>query len=206
MMWRVVAESTNFLTQKLRQRQQDYAAALIGTQTEEPRWKHCIGVVTDKFPIAIASAYAREYFDESSKSLVQLMVEYIREEFKKVLKSVSWMDVETRRVALTKADKMVTHIGYPGELLNEKKIIEYYKNVDVDSDKYFQSILSLRVFEGDLEYKKLRMTVNKTDWESHSKVAEVNAAYSRIENSISEELENFVCRENFVIGNSIHNV
>lgn len=186
MMWRVVAESTNFLTQQLRQRQQEYAAALIGTQAEEPRWKHCIGIVTDKFPIAIASAYASEYFDSNSKATVLLMVDYIREEFKKLLKSVSWMDKTTKRVALAKADKMVSHVGYPDELLDVQKIIEYYKRVNVDADKYFQSMLSMKVFEADLEYKKLRMAVSKTDWESHSKIAEVNAAYSRIENSISE--------------------
>lgn len=186
MMWRVVAESTNFLTRQLRQRQQDYAAALIGTQTEEPRWKHCIGIVTDKLPIAIASAYAAQYFDSNSKAIVQLMVDYIREEFKKLLKSITWMDETTKRVAFVKADKMVAHIGYPDELLDEKKIIEYYKRVDIDASKYFQSMLSMKVFEADLEYKKLRMAVNKTDWESHSKIAEVNAAYSRTQNSISE--------------------
>jgi neprilysin len=190
-MWRVVAESTNYLTNKLRNRQQEFAAALIGTQNEEPRWKHCIEVVTDKFPIAIASAYARKYFDETSKAIATLMVEYIREEFKKLLKQVSWMDETTKKIALLKADKMGTHIGYPSELLDEKKIEEYYKNVEVDASKYFESILSLRVFEADLEYKKLRKVVNKTDWESHSKIAEVNAAYSKVENSISKwTLEN----------------
>lgn len=33
-MWRVAAESTNYLTDKLRERQQEYAAALIGQTTQ----------------------------------------------------------------------------------------------------------------------------------------------------------------------------
>ncbi|CRL07419.1 CLUMA_CG020392, isoform A [Clunio marinus] len=183
-MWRVAAESTNYLTDKLRKRQLAYAGALIGQQTEEPRWRECINLVTSKFEIASAALYVREYFNEMSKSVALDMVNNIKQEFEKILKTIPWMDKQTKSVALDKVRNMVTHIGYPDELGDDKKLTEFYKNVTIDENKFLESILSINIFEADREYEKLRKSVNKSDWETHSKAAVVNAAYSPIENSI----------------------
>jgi neprilysin len=110
----------------------------------------------------------------------------IKAEFEEILKKVSWMDEKTRAEALIKAQKIVTHIGYPDELGDDKKLIEFYKKIDIDENKLLESILNVKVFETDRVYNKLRKVVNKTDWETHSKAAVVNAAYSAIENSIRE--------------------
>lgn len=183
-MWRVAAESTNYLTDKLRQRQLEYASVIIGQQTEEPRWKECVDLVTTNFQIATSALYVRKYFDGASKKIALDMVKNIREEFEKILKKIPWMDDETRSKALDKARKIVTHIGFPDELLDDGKLIEYYKNVRVDENRLLESINSINKFKADLGYSKLFKAVNKTDWETHSKAAIVNAAYSPIENSI----------------------
>lgn len=70
--------------------------------------------------------------------------------------------------------------------MDDQKLIEFYKNVKVDEDKYLESILSINIFGTDRAFKKLRESVNKTDWITHSKPAVVNAFYSSIENSIRE--------------------
>lgn len=183
-MWRVAAESTNFLTDKLRKRQLEYAGAIIGQQTEEPRWKECIDLATSNLQIATSALYVRKYFNQESKDVALEMVNSIRKEFEGILGSITWMDEKTREAALVKAKSIVTHIGYPDELMDDKKLEEYYKDVRVNEKKFIESVLSIKVFENDLTYKKLRKAVNKTDWETHSKAAVVNAAYSPIENSI----------------------
>jgi len=183
-MWRVAAASTNYLTEKLRERQLGYAKALIGQQAEIPRWKECIDTTTSNLEIAVAALYVRKYFKEESKAAALTMVNAIRDEFEDILKKVTWMDKKTCEAALVKANKMVTHIGYPDELMDAKKLSDYYKNVHVDSDKYFESHFSIAKFKKDLDYEKLRQAVNKTDWKTHSNVAVVGAAYSSIENSI----------------------
>jgi predicted metalloendopeptidase len=159
-MWRVAAESTNYLTDKLRKRQLEYAGALIGQQTEEPRWKECIDLVTSNFQIATASLYVRKHFDQNSKKVALEMVDSIKGEFEEILKKVAWMDEKTRNAALVKVKKMVTHIGFPDELVDDKNLIEFYKNVKVDEGKLLESILSLNVFEADRTYEKLRKVVS----------------------------------------------
>jgi len=112
------------------------------------------------------------------------MVKSIKEEFEMILKKVSWMDDTTRQAALSKVKSMVTHIGYPDELMDDQKLIEFYKKVQINENKYLESILSVNIFGTDRAFKKLREPVNKTDWVTHSKPAVVNAFYSSIENSI----------------------
>lgn len=93
-------------------------------------------------------------------------------------------------------------IGYPDELMDDKKLIEFYKNVKVDEDKYLESILSINIFGTDRAFKKLREPVNKTDWITHSKPAVVNAFYSSIENSI-RKLKFIIATESLHLFNSI---
>lgn len=112
------------------------------------------------------------------------MVNNIREEFKLLLNEVHWMDNKTRESALTKANAMVTHIGYPDEIMDNKKLEEYYEDLEIDPDTYLESVLKMNIFGTNFSFNKLRKSVNKTDWQTHARPAIVNAFYSSIENSI----------------------
>lgn len=57
------------------------------------------------------------------------MVADIRTEFKNIVRNVDWMDEQTKISALEKADAMITHIAYPDELLDDKKLVEFYADV-----------------------------------------------------------------------------
>lgn len=173
-MWRVAADSTNYLTDKLRKRQLEYAMAIIGQQTEEPRWKECTDLVTSNFEIAVSALYVRKYFNQDSKAVALEMVNTIKDEFEQILKKISWMDDATRAAAMIKAKNIVTHIGYPDELMDDKKLLDYYKKVSVNEEKFLESVLSIQTLAADLVYEKLRQDVNKTDWKTHSKAAVVS--------------------------------
>lgn len=94
------------------------------------------------------------------------------------------MDESTRDASLEKAKKMIAHIGFPDELIDDSKLIEYYGNLTVDESKFFESMVRISKFDSDKTLSTLRKIVNKSDWESHSNVAMVNAYYNSAENSI----------------------
>lgn len=73
--------------------------------------------------------YVRKYFHEEARQSAIEMVKDIREEFQTILNNVEWMDETTRKNALEKAKSMSTHIGYPDELTDDKKLEEFYGNV-----------------------------------------------------------------------------
>lgn len=96
MIWRAVAASVTYLTEKLRKRQLQYSTELLGVTKREPRWKECVEISSGSFSLAIGSLYIRRYFDENAKKNALEMVNDIREEMYRILESTEWMDEETR--------------------------------------------------------------------------------------------------------------
>lgn len=96
------------------------------------------------------------------------------------------MDEKTRMNALEKAADMTSHIAYPDELLNDKKLEEFYDGLELSFGDYLGSILNLTIFGTNFSFGRLRKPVNKTEWITHARPAIVNAFYSSIENSIRE--------------------
>ncbi|XP_067648018.1 neprilysin-2 isoform X5 [Eurosta solidaginis] len=209
MMWRIHAFSIVFLSEQFRKRQLQYATALSGRQEQEARWKECVDITSGSFyddiddrdeeieggvddieyevdglAIAVGSLYVRKHFNEDSKAIALDMVTQIRRIFDNMLSEVDWMDEATKAEAKKKLHSMATHIGYPDEMLDNAKLEEYYNNLDIDPNKYFESFLKMNVFGTDYSFNKLRLPVNKTDWVRHARPAVVNAYYSAIENSI----------------------
>jgi neprilysin len=185
-MWRITEFSTYFLPENFRKRQLKYSTDISGIQALEPRWKECVSFATINLPISVSALYIRQYFRETAKTAALEMVQNIREVFENILKSVEWMDAITRQQALDKAKAMTTHIGYPDELADNKKLEDYYEGLEINSDNYLDSNLRLDKFSTDKSFLKLRKPVNKTDWTTHSNVAIVNAYYASVENSIRE--------------------
>jgi neprilysin len=185
-MWRITEASSLFLTENLRKRQLKYSTEVSGAQDLEPRWKECVDITTSSLPISVAALYIRQFFREDSKKAAIEMVQNIREVFENILETVEWMDEITRAQALDKVKAIATHIGYPDELTDNKKLEDYYEGLEIDSNKYLESILRLNKFAMNKMFLKLREPVNKTDWTTHSRAAVVNAFYSPIENSIRE--------------------
>ncbi|CAH2034230.1 unnamed protein product, partial [Iphiclides podalirius] len=183
-MWRVAAASVSYLTEGVRSRQLAYVTALSGKTERESRWKECADTTSMSLSIAVGALYIRKYFDEGSKANALEMVSDIRQQFRRTLAEVEWMDETTRRAAIEKADAMAAHIAYPGEMLDNDKLTEFYTGLEMSADKLMESVLNLTLFGTEYLFKKLREPVNKTDWVTHGRPAIVNAFYSSIENSI----------------------
>lgn len=128
--------------------------------------------------------YVRKYFKPSAKKIARVMVDQIRQEFREVLKQNEWMDPVTKIAAGEKVDAITTHIGYPDELYDDKKLDEYHSSLEIDPQNYFMSVLNVNKFYLNYEFNQLRKPVNKTDWIAHSSSTFINAYYSFEENSI----------------------
>ena len=72
--------------------------------------------------------YVREYFEEDARQSANDMVKDIRSVFTEIIDELAWMDDETRVRAKEKAASMTTHIAYPDELLDDKKLTDLYEN------------------------------------------------------------------------------
>ncbi|XP_054269774.1 neprilysin-2-like [Macrosteles quadrilineatus] len=183
MMWHAARGMSGALTDEMRNRNQEYRRAVIGTTAREPRWKECVGVA-GSLGIALSSLYVKKFFDKTSKKEAFDMAEKIRQEMYKVLQEVDWMDNVTSARALYKVLQVQEYIGYPDELLNISKIEQHYKGLVLDGEHYLEELLKLSKWGENYAYRQLREPVNKTDWREHSNVAIANAFYHPLENSM----------------------
>ena len=95
------------------------------------------------FGNAVGAMYVREFFEEDARKSANEMVKDIRSVFTEIIDELEWMDDETRIRAKEKAASMTTHIAYPDELLDDKKLTDLYENVRL-------SIVQLFIFLKDL--------------------------------------------------------
>lgn len=182
--WRLTEYSAYYLNTEIRKRQLAYNTVTIGKKELSPRWKECISLTNNKLSTSVGAMYIRKYFRSDAKQMASTMVDQIRQEFKEVLRQNEWMDKRTKIAAGDKVDKITTHIGYPDELHDDKKLEDYHKTLTVDSNNYFASVLNVNKFYMNYEFDTLRKPVNKTDWIQHSSPTFINAYYSFEENSI----------------------
>lgn len=182
--WRITEYSAYYLNAEVRKRQLAYSTVTIGKKELSVRWKECISLTNSKLSTSCGAQFVRKFFNGKSKQHAIEMVDQIRQEFRKVLIKNSWMDPITKIAAAEKLNGISTHIGYPDELLDDKKLDEYYKDLEIDPHNYFMSILNINKFYMNYEFNQLRKPVNKTDWIAHSSATVINAYYSFEENSI----------------------
>ncbi|XP_071515798.1 neprilysin-2 isoform X3 [Panulirus ornatus] len=184
MLWRVTAASVAYLTEEARDIQLEYSKKLVGKGTREPRWKECMGSVSGSLAHAVGSMYARVFFKEDAKAAADEMVQYIRNEFHKILEKIDWMDEATRSRAIQKAQAITPHIAYPPELLIDQKLTDLYKGLVISSGDLLENMRNLTVFGTNYSFRRLREKIDKKDWRNHGAAAVVNAFYSPLENSI----------------------
>uniref|UniRef100_A0A6G1SPT9 Membrane metallo-endopeptidase-like 1 n=1 Tax=Aceria tosichella TaxID=561515 RepID=A0A6G1SPT9_9ACAR len=184
MIWRIVRHSMGGLSRRWRELSHSYSTVTTGRQVEEPRWEQCLGSIDGTLGTALSAFYVKNHFNERSKAAALEMVEYIREEFLRILDEIDWMDEETRDEARLKARAIATYIGYPEELLQDELVEELYSGVKMARTNFYQNVRSLRIWSTDYAFGQLRKPNKRGDWKKHARAAVVNAYYNSLENSI----------------------
>ena len=61
------------------------------------------------------------------KAETEMMVEDLRSAFKELVSETEWMDGETQKAAMMKADQMLQLMAYPEWLTHEQDLDQYYE-------------------------------------------------------------------------------
>ncbi|XP_031344638.1 neprilysin-2-like [Photinus pyralis] len=174
LMWKAVESSIPYITEKLEQ-----------FECSTFRWPKCVSLTLESMPIAISALYIRKHFHEDIRQEVTEMISNIKKGFVKHVKSADWMDDDTKFHALEKLAAMSSVVGYPDELLSDKKLEDYYKGLHVESDNFLKIRLSTNLFMYEAEVKRLVLPLNQINWIGNAgRVLYVNAYYHYPTNSI----------------------
>lgn len=182
LLWRFIRHRVNNLDDRFQEPKQLFFFALFGREQSPPRWKICVNQVNTNMGMAVGAMFVRKFFDENSKKDTVDMTYELQQSFREILNTTDWLDEQTRHLAELKVNAMQLQIGYPDFILDHNQLNERYKDLQIDSTKYFENTLEVLKHLTRIEQSRLGEPVNKTAW--HTAPAVVNAYYSRNKNQI----------------------
>ncbi|XP_037049508.1 neprilysin-2-like [Bradysia coprophila] len=164
-----------------------YSAYKLQTfESGKARRGKCINLTSKIFSIPVGILYSRKYFNENSRQAVISLVEDVRQAFIDILAGVTWMDEVTRQKAISKAENIIAHVGYPNELYENDGLEEYYAELEMEPDTFFKNNLRWNLFSLNHQLNSLRQPVNRSGWEEVLDLdpTEANAFYDPSRNSM----------------------
>lgn len=86
--WRLIMESVEQMSDKIRDVAQEFRTQLFGTTVKSPRWKECVKEVKGSMNLAMSALYVRNHFNENAKKTAVEMIQRIKSSFELLIKEV----------------------------------------------------------------------------------------------------------------------
>ncbi|PZC81626.1 hypothetical protein B5X24_HaOG212332 [Helicoverpa armigera] len=182
MMWQVSRSLSTYLSKSFRDATKILRKALFGSEGTEESWRYCVTDTNNAVGFAVGAMFVREVFHGEAKTQGEIMINNIRNAFKRNLKNLDWMDAETRKAAEIKADAITDMIGFPDYILHKDELDKQYEELEVKPNEYFENNIAFNVFSLKNDLNKLDKPVNKTKWGMTPST--VNAYYTPTKNQI----------------------
>ncbi|CAG2250687.1 MMEL1 [Mytilus edulis] len=161
MIWRIMQNRANNLSQRFKDLIQNYNQILYGTSTPRARWRDCTSYVNTNFGLATGRLFVKESFHESAKNDTLQLIGNLLESFHELLEHADWMDDATRIVAREKADFIQKKIGYQDDIMDDEILNEIYQNITINADTYLANVLNVISSISADSFLFLREPVNK---------------------------------------------
>ena len=150
--------------------------ALTGAEILLPRWQRVVDTVNNSLDFAVGKFYVENYFTEASKEKVKGMMDNIRQTFRRVLQTQSWMQAKTKKAALQKLDLMTERAGYPDKWRD-------YSSLMINRGHYVLNVMRANEFNNQYDLDKIGKPVDRTEWSMSPQT--INAYYDPSMNSIN---------------------
>ncbi len=178
MEWNVIQSSTGYLTDAIREANFDFfGKTMSGRKEDFPLWKRATNQVEAQMGEALGRIYARRYFPESSKKIMEQLVKNLQVSLGQRIDAQSWMSEETKANAHRKLDKFYVKIGYPN------KWTDYSQLIIDPSKSFYDNVMACRKFAHDKHIAdKAGKPVDRDEWFMTPQT--VNAYYNPTTNEI----------------------
>ena len=151
-----------------------FTRQLSGVTEKPERWKFAVAVVNEQLGDAVAQLYVKRYFPPENKAQIDGIVANIRAAFEARMRSLDWMDDDTRTAALGKLSALQGMIGYPDTWRD-------YSTYPVEPGKLPEAVYAGYIYEWAQQRADLNVPVDRRRWPTPAHV--VNAFYNPLGNT-----------------------
>ncbi|HEV7613658.1 MAG TPA: M13 family metallopeptidase [Steroidobacteraceae bacterium] len=174
--WHVVSEQAVALPKEFRDEDFAFWGANIGRQEKPtPRWKQCAAITDQAFGEAFAQDWVKRNFSPKAKGGTEAMVDALEKALAGEIRSLPWMNDETKRTAERKLAAIRVRIGHPQKWRD-------YSGLKVDRHDFLGNLHRNAVFERNYLLSKLGRPLDPDEWDIAPTT--LKARYARSMNSL----------------------
>jgi predicted metalloendopeptidase len=156
--WQLITSFAPFLHQKVELEDFDFFQRKVqGQVKQEPRWKRAVQAVDGMIGEALGKQYVEKHFPEESRRRAAVLVDDLRQVFRKRLANLPWMTQATREAALAKFEKFTAKIGYPEKFRD-------YSALEIRPDDLVGNVRRSRAFEFHRLTARVGGPVDREEW------------------------------------------
>ncbi len=178
MEWSVILSSASYLTDEIREARFDFfGRTMSGRKEDYPLWRRATSQVEAQMGEALGRMYCKRYFPESSKKIMEQLIENLRVSLGQRIDAQDWMSPETKANAHKKLDKFYVKVGYPNKWRS-------YDKLSIDPSKsFFENVQAcVKYANDDAIERQAGKPVDRDQW--YMTPQTVNAYYNPTTNEI----------------------
>jgi len=181
-LWHIIRVYGKYIKEDLQDPLKKLRKTLTGVKIDPPRSEYCVRIVDGIMGMAASKLFIEKAFAGDSKEAADKTIEYIKEAMNHRIPQMSWLDRQTRNLAIKKVFSLTNKIGYPDFVMNPEKVKEEYNGLIIDSEDFFNNIVQSNIFDIGKNLKDIQKPVDRTKWEMTPQT--VNAYYNPPMNEI----------------------
>ncbi|XP_069683062.1 endothelin-converting enzyme homolog [Periplaneta americana] len=116
----------------------------------EHRWQTCLKYTRKMLRDAVSATMAARYDISDAVSKVSDMMVDVKEGFISLVRESDWLDDDTKKAVVDKAEDIATYCGYQDFVLNISQSDDYYASFDLQEKQHLLNIL--RIISYDMEF------------------------------------------------------
>jgi putative endopeptidase len=174
--WHILSEQAGALPKEFRDEDFAFWGANVGRQEKPtPRWKQCAAITDQAFGEAFAQDWVKRNFPPAAKAGMERLVAALEKALAGEIRTLPWMNDETKRTAERKLAAIRNRIGHPQKWRD-------YSGLKVDQHDFLGNLHRNALFERNYLLSKLGRPVDPDEWDITPTT--LKARYARSVNSL----------------------
>jgi putative endopeptidase len=157
--WHILSEQAVALPKEFRDEDFAFWGANLGRQEKAaPRWKQCAAITDQAFGESFAQDWVKRNFPPAAKAGTERLVDALEKALAGEIRTLPWMNDETKRTAERKLAAIQNRIGHPQKGHD-------YSGLRVDRHDFLGNLHRDAVFERNYLLSKLSRPTDPDEWD-----------------------------------------